>query len=282
MVALLREGEKLLSPKFFYFKSYLLKKRKYLLVLLYMKIDDSKNKQDLQQLIDTQQFVEHISVDCTIFGFDNGILKVLLLKYHDLDVWSLPGGFVFNDEDLSDAASRVLFERTHLSDTFLEQFHTFGQINRTANNAHQILLKHKNIEVPPDHWIFQRFITVGYCSLIDFNLAGTFPNSLNETCAWFEVNKLPKLAFDHERIIEVGLNHIRKNIDTQIVANNLLPEKFTMKDLQTVYETVLDEKYRRNNFQRKILALNILERLEKFFDGSANKAPYLYRFKRKN
>ena len=126
-----------------------------------MKIDDSKNKQNLQQLIDTKDFVEHISVDCTIFGFHKGILKILLLKYHDLDLWSLPGGFVFNDEDLREAASRVLYERTHLSNIFLDQFHTFGRIDRTENNVHQILLKNKNIEVPKDHWIFQRFITVG-------------------------------------------------------------------------------------------------------------------------
>ena len=243
-----------------------------------MKVDDSKNKQNLQELIDTRDFVEHISVDCVIFGFHHDILKVLLLKYHDLDLWSLPGGFVFNDEDLREAACRVLYERTHLSDIFLEQFHTFGRKNRTENNVHQILLKNKNNDVPPDHWIFQRFITVGYCSLIDFSLVDTFPDAFNETCAWFEVNKLPKMAFDHERIINSGLEHIRKNIDTQIVASNLLPEKFTMKELQTVYETVLDEKFRRNNFQRKILALNSLERLEKFFDGSANKAPYLYKF----
>lgn len=246
-----------------------------------MIIDDSKNKQNLQQLIDTKDFVEHISVDCTIFGFHKGILKILLLKYHDLDLWSLPGGFVFNDEDLREAASRVLYERTHLANIFLEQFHTFGRIERTENNVHQILLKNKNIEVPKDHWIFQRFITVGYCCLIDFTLVDTFPDAFNETCAWFEVDKLPKMAFDHERVISTGLHHIRKNIDTQIVASNLLPEKFTMKELQTVYETVLNEKFRRNNFQRKILALDILERLEKFFDGSANKAPYLYRFKNK-
>ena len=246
-----------------------------------MKIDDSKNKQNLQQLIDTKDFVEHISVDCTIFGFHKGILKILLLKYHDLDLWSLPGGFVFNDEDLREAASRVLYERTHLSNIFLDQFHTFGRIDRTENNVHQILLKNKNIEVPKDHWIFQRFITVGYCSLIDFTLVDTFPDAFNETCAWFEVDKLPNMAFDHVRVINTGLHHIRKNIDTQVVASNLLPEKFTMKDLQTVYETVLDEKFRRNNFQRKILALDFLERLEKFIDGSANKAPYLYRFKNK-
>ncbi|TXF79290.1 NUDIX hydrolase [Chryseobacterium sp.] len=246
-----------------------------------MNIDDSKIKQNLQELIETKDFVQHISVDCAIFGFHEGILKILLLKYHDLDLWALPGGFVFNDEDLREAASRVLHERTHLSDIFLEQFHTFGRISRTENNVHRTLLKNKNIEVPDDHWIFQRFITVGYCSLIDFTLVNTFPDAFNESCAWFEVTNLPSMAFDHERIISTGLEYLRKNIDTQIVASNLLPEKFTMKELQTVYETVLGEKFRRNNFQRKILALNSLERLEKLFDGSANKAPYLYKFAEK-
>lgn len=243
-----------------------------------MKADDSKNKQSLEELLNTREFVEHISVDCAIFGLDDGVMKVLLLKYHEVDMWSLPGGFVFTDEDLDEAAARVLFERTTLSNVFLEQFHTFGGKNRTDNNTHQTLLKTKNIEVPRDHWIFQRFITVGYCSLIDFSLADVFPDTVNETCAWFDVTKLPAMAFDHDRIIEKGLVHIRKNIDTQIVASKLLPEKFTMKQLQTVYETVLGEKFRRNNFQRKILGFNSLERLEKFFDGSANKAPYLYRF----
>lgn len=244
-----------------------------------MKQNDSKNKQSLQDLINTKNFVEHISVDCAIFGFHKDFMKVLLLKYHDLDLWSLPGGFVFNDEDLREAAARVLFERTRLQDLFLDQFHTFGRIDRTQNNVHQILLKNKGIEVPKDHWIFQRFITVGYCSLIDYSLAETFPDALNESCEWFDVDQLPKMAFDHDRIIKVGLEHLRKNLDTQIVAYNLLPEKFTMNDLQTVYESVLGEKFRRNNFQRKMLSLNTLERLEKFFDGSANKAPYLYKFK---
>lgn len=247
-----------------------------------MKIDDSKNKQTLQELIATKDFVEHISVDCAIFGYDEGIMKVLLLKYHDLDLWSLAGGFVFKEENLRDAAFRVLYERTHLTEVFLQQFHTFGQIDRTQNNVHQLLLKSKNIEVPEDHWIFQRFITVGYCSLIDYSLVATFPEALNETCEWFEVNHLPKMAFDHERVIDLGLKYIRKNIDTQIVANNLLPEKFTMKELQNLYEVVLNEKFRRNNFQRKILGMNNLERLEKLFDGSAHKAPYLYKFAAKD
>ena len=142
-----------------------------------MKIDDSKNKQNLHELIETKNFVEHVSVDCVIFGYNKEKLRVLLLKYHDLDLWSLPGGFVFHDEDLREAAERVLYERTHLKNLFLDQFHTFGRINRTQNNTHQMLLKNKGIEVEKDHWIFQRFITVGYCSLINYSLVETFPDS---------------------------------------------------------------------------------------------------------
>lgn len=243
------------------------------------KIDDSKNRQFLLDLINTKDFVENLSVDCAIFGFQEDKLKVLLVKYHDLDLWSIPGGFIFNDEDLREAAERVLYERTHLSGLFLSQFHTFGRRNRTENNVHQILLKNKGIEVPENHWIYNRFITVGYCSLIDYTLSETFPDAFNESIEWFDVDKLPEMAFDHERIIREGLQHIRKNLDTQLVAYNLLPEKFTMNDLQKLYETVLGEKFRRNNFQRKMLSLGTLERLEKFFDGSPNKAPYLYKFK---
>ncbi len=243
-----------------------------------MKTEGSKNIETLQQLIDEKNFIPNISVDCTIFGFHDNILKVLLLKYHDLDLWSLPGGFVFIDEDLRDAAARVLYERTHLKDLFLEQFHTFGRLDRTENNVHKTLINNKGLDVSKNHWILQRFITVGYCSLIDFSLTNTFPDAFNESCEWFEVNKLPNMAFDHARIITEGLEHLRKNIDTQVAASNLLPEKFTMKDLQSLYETVLGEQFRRNNFQRKLLSMNYLERLDKLYDGSSNKAPYLYKF----
>lgn len=244
-----------------------------------MKYDDSKNKQSLKELINTRNFVEHISVDCVIFGFHNNKLKVLLLKYPELSIWSVPGGFVFEDENVDDAAHRTLFERTRLEKLFLEQFHTFGNINRTdLNNPHRILLENRNIKVDKNHWIYQRFVTVGYYALIDFSLSNTFPDSLNETCQWFDIDSLPEMAFDHKEIVEKGLEFLRKNLDYKIVGSNLLPEKFTMKDLQTLYEIILNEKFVRNNFQRKILSFDIVERLEKFYDGSANKAPYLYRF----
>ena len=246
-----------------------------------MKFDDSKNKITLQELIETDNFVNQLSVDCAIFGFHNNTLKVLLLKYHELDLWAIPGGFIFEDENLNDAANRILYERTHLENVYLEQFYTFGNIARTDKNPHRQLLENKGIKVDKNHWIYKRFVTVGYYALIDYTLSHTFPDSFNEVCEWFDVHNLPDMAFDHQEIIEKGLEHLRKNLDYKIVGSNLLPERFTMKDLQNLYETILDEKFRRNNFQRKMLSLNILDRHEKLFDGSANKAPFLYSFIKK-
>lgn len=244
------------------------------------KINSTTNNTSLIPFIDTDDFLHHISVDCTIFCFTENKLKVLLLKYNELDFWALPGGYVYQDEDLRQAAARVLFERTQLHDLFLDQFHTFGRKGRTTDyNIHKEWLESKNIILPENHWLLKRFITVAYCSLIENKVANTLPKSLNENLEWFEVNELPTLIFDHERIIKEGLQHLRKNLDTQLVAYNLLSERFTMNDLQNLYETVLGEKFRRNNFQRKMLSLGTLERLEKFFDGSPNKAPYLYKFK---
>lgn len=243
-----------------------------------MEISTGKLKRNLQELLETRDFVEHISVDCAIFAFHHKKLRILLLKYPELDRWSLPGGFVFEDEDLDSAAERVLFERTDRENLFLQQFYTFGGINRTDNNVHQILLKNKGIEVPKSHWIFQRFVTVGYCSLVDFTVSHQFPDSFNEECRWFEVEKLPQMAFDHAMIISKGIDFLRTGVDTLTVAKHLLPEKFTMNELQQLHEVILQTSFRRNNFQRKILSMSILQRLEKLFDGSANKAPYLYRF----
>lgn len=240
--------------------------------------DDIADTKRLHEVFTTEKYVKHMSVDCSIFSVQDATLKVLLLKWKDVDYWNLPGSFVKEDEDLDDAARRTLQERTSLNNIFLEQFYTFGAVPRTSKEQHQDFLKARNIILPDDHWVFQRYLSVGYCSLVDYTKVNGFPKYHNENGEWFDVTRLPKLAFDHREIVQRGCEHIRKNIDTQIAASKLLPEKFTMKELQTVYEAVLGESFRRNNFQRKILALNSLERLEKLFDGSANKAPYLYRF----
>lgn len=239
---------------------------------------NQKDKHDsyLEQLILVQDYLNHISIDCVIFGFNGKKLKVLLLKYNDHGLWTLPGGFVVSNENLRDAAARVLFERTHLENIFLDQFHTFGRNDRIKKSAHQMLLKNKNIEIEDDHWILQRFISIAYCSLLDYSKLKLYDEE--GSSKWFDIDDLPELAFDHQRIFEKGLVHLGENIDTNIVANNLLPKKFTMKELQMLYETVLGVEFRRNNFPRKILSLNIVKREIDHTDEFPEKMPYYYSF----
>jgi hypothetical protein len=102
---------------------------------------------------------------------------------------------------------------------------------------------------------------------------------LATSCAWFDVAHLPLLAFDHVEIVHTALDTLRRNIDSNLLAPHLLPGMFTMNELQALYETILGTPLRRNNFQRKMLGLDLLERTEKRFSGGAHKAPYLYRLK---
>lgn len=105
------------------------------------------------------------------------------------------------------------------------------------------------------------------------------PDALSDSIAWFEVEKLPELIFDHSKIVQKALQTLRENLDRKLIGGNLLPERFTMNELQAVYEAILGQKLRRTSFQRKMLSLDILDRHEKLFTGKSHKAPYLYSFK---
>ena len=137
-------------------------------------------------------------------------------------------------------------------------------------------------DLPFDFWnipfLKQRFISIGYYSLVDFQKVTPSVNFFFERCEWFDINNLPPLAIDYAEMIEHALEAMRQSLDYQLIGFNLMPETFTMKELQKLYETILGEPLKRNNFQEKILSLNILERLEKQYNGGAHKAPYLYRF----
>jgi len=133
--------------------------------------------------------------------------------------------------------------------------------------------------IPDDeHWLLQRFISVGYYALVDFTKVTPMPDKIFDSCAWYAIADIPKLMQDHTQIIKKALESLRRDLDNKLVAFNLMPEEFTMNDLQTLYETIIDKKLLRPAFQRKMLGLNILERIAKKWTGGAHKAPYLYRF----
>lgn len=230
-------------------------------------------------LPEVSQYIPHIAYDSVVFGFSKGKLKILLMEYHATGWFALPGGFVRKSENLEDAVKRGLFERTGLREIYLEQFYTFGDTDRFQPEVMRRILEANGHLIPENYWMLDRFFSIAYYALIDYEKVTLMPDALSDSIAWFEVEKLPELIFDHSKIVQKALQTLRENLDRKLIGGNLLPERFTMNELQAVYEAILGQKLRRTSFQRKMLSLDILDRHEKLFTGKSHKAPYLYSFK---
>jgi 8-oxo-dGTP diphosphatase len=243
---------------------------------------DLTNK-EIEKLGDVSIFIQQLSIDCVIFGFHGDQLKVLLPKLRDIEnTWTLPGGYVKQDEGIDEAAQRILMERTGLKDIYLEQFSVFGKVDRPTSGLWKQLMEVMSVSINSKHWTLRRFVSIGYYALVDFTEVVPKAVGFDESCDWYDIKQLPNLAFDHAEIIKKALETLQLMLDYKLIGFHLLQDEFTMKELQKLYETVLDKPFRRDNFQRKMLSLGILERLEKKYTGAANKAPYLYRFKQNN
>lgn len=235
-----------------------------------------KNKK--KKLLDSKDYIPHLAYDSVIFGFNGTQLKILVLEYHNTRFFALPGGFVKRTENLDDAVKRGLRERTGLDHIYLEQFHTFGSLARSEPKTMRKILKENDFDLKENYWMFDRFLSVAYYALINYDEVKPKPDALSDSINWYAIDELPPLMMDHQEIVEKALQVLRDNLERKLVGMNLLPPKFTMKQLQEVYEAILGEKLRRTSFQRKILAMDILQRHEKLFQGKAHKAPYLYSF----
>lgn len=231
--------------------------------------------------VDISQFLDHISLDCVIFGFHENELKILILELKYSKELVLPGGFLKMDETLEKAANRVLNERTGLDNIFLKQFKVFSEPGRSKTNPGiQDLI---DSGAHPDLKFFtKRFISVGFYALVDFTKVNPSPDFFSDKCEWKNVNDEFKLILDHNIIIEKALSILRLQLNQQPIGLNLLPEKFTMPQLQKLYETIFGKKLDRRNFQRKILSYKILNKLDERKTGGAFKSPYLYEFNSEN
>ncbi len=205
-------------------------------------------------------FKSAFTVDNVIFGFDEGDLKVLLIKRGEAPYegnWALPGYFVYPGEDLNTAAIRVLEELTGLRNVFLEQVKTFGAVDRHP---------------------FGRVITVSYFSLVkisDFNLQ---PASIALQAQWHSVAKTHGLAFDHDEILSACFDRLKKLLRSRPIGFELLPPKFTLTELQSLYESILETELDKRNFRKKILAMGLLVDLNETQEGVAHRPAKLYRF----
>jgi len=201
-----------------------------------------------------------LTVDCVVFGFDDGALKILLIRRGIepfKDAWALPGGFVRTDETLDAAALRELQEETGLKKVYLEQLYTFGGIDRDPR---------------------ERVVSVAYFALV--RRADHVPMGDTDAAeaAWFEAGKVPALAFDHAEILQTALERLRGKIRWQPVGFELLPKKFTLSQLQTLYEAILGRELDKRNFRKKLIALDLLVPLEETTTAASRRPAQLFQF----
>ena len=221
----------------------------------------------------------NLSVDCVILGFDDDQkLKILLIKKKinktgDLQ-YAIPGDLLKEDEDLLSGAKRILKSLTSLDNLFLKQFRVFGDPLRTKDKKDQAWLNmyRKNPE--------ERVVTVGYLSLVKMENYLPQASSFALDAEWVDLKIVPNnLAFDHNEIIESGLINLKTQLDHKIISN-LLPSKFTLSQLQYIYEILLDEKLDKRNFRKTISKISMIKKTKEKQEGVAHKPAFLYTYEK--
>ncbi len=206
----------------------------------------------------------NLTVDVVVLGYHEdkgaGALSLLLIKRGVepfKDRWALPGGFVRMDESLEESALRELDEEAGVRDVFLEQLYTFGEVGRDPRG---------------------RVVSVAYYALVEPTKFTLKASTDAAQAKWFPLSKFPKLAFDHAEIVKTALNRLRNKVRYEPIGFELLPRKFTLSQLQSLYEVILGHELDKRNFRRKILSFGILKELEDKVEGVPYRAPSLYRF----
>jgi len=201
-----------------------------------------------------------LTVDCVVFGLDKNDLQVLLIQRGVPPFqgqWAIPGGFIRMDESLEQAALRELSEETGITEVFLEQLYTFGDVNRDPRD---------------------RVVTVAYYALVNLGEHRLQASTDATNAAWFKITELPTLAFDHAQIINVALKRLQGKLRYEPIGFELLPKKFTLSQLQNLYETVLGASLDKRNFRKKILGMNLLIDLKETEQDVPHRAAKLYQF----
>lgn len=222
----------------------------------------SQEKADVPENYDPSDYERpSVTVDVVIFSLVEEDLQVLLIrrKYPPYaDMWAIPGGFVHMDESLEEAAARELAEETGVTDVYIEQLYTFGAPERDPRT---------------------RVITVAYFALVPHDAIAHRPGDDAAETGWFSVFDLPELAFDHREILAYALTRLRYKLEYTAVGFELLPDVFTLSELQQAYETILKEKLDKRNFRRKILSADILEETGKKKKSGEGRPARLYRYR---
>lgn len=207
--------------------------------------------------------IDALSIDCLIFGFKKGELDILLVQHGEgisKGKWALPGGWIQYDESVDESAYRLLKDLTGLSRIYLEQLKVFGEVDRYPQ---------------------KRVITIAYFAMVkpdDYELHAGFTAA---DAKWFKISEVPRLPYDHDKILRYGLKHLKHKVKHEPIGFNLLPKKFTLHQLQEVYEAVLGHKVDKPNFRRKLFNMNLLVACKEKQKDVSHRAANLYRFDKK-
>lgn len=224
-----------------------------------------------------EHYLPNISVDTVIIGYDEGKLKCLLLRIGEK--WMLPGGYVGRSESVEDAANRVLQERTHLIDAHLKFLSVAGRGDRTFDDDWKALFSQLNVPYDATSWVTDRFVSLVYYSLVHLPSVNPQAGEMDAEVAWFAMDELPAMWMDHASIVAKTRESLRKDVKLDQIAHHLLAPEFTMPNLHEVHQHILGAEIDRSRFQKKMLSLELFERLHKDQVKTPGRNPYLYRVK---
>ncbi|MBX2894114.1 MAG: NUDIX hydrolase [Cyclobacteriaceae bacterium] len=207
-----------------------------------------------------ESIIEALSIDCVIFGFKDGRLDILLVKHAEgisAGKWALPGGWITYGESVDEAAKRLLKSLTGISDIYLEQLKAFGEPNRFPT---------------------KRVVTLAFYALVNEESYSLIPGFTASDAQWFNVHDVPQLIYDHNQILDFGYKHLKHKVRHEPIGFNLLPAKFTLLQLQELYEAILETKLDKSNFRRKLAKMKLLINCKEKQKDVSHRAAALYKF----
>lgn len=209
------------------------------------------------------KIIDALSIDCVLFGFKDGRLDVLLVKHAkgiSKGRWALPGGWIQYNESIDEAAKRLLESLTGISSIYLEQLKAFGNVERYPT---------------------KRVVTIAYFTLVNEEHYSLIPGFTASDAQWFNIREVPELPYDHSAILDFSFEHLKNKVKHEPIGFNLLPKKFTLLQLQELYEAILETKLDKSNFRRKLLKMNLLKPSDEKEQDVSHRAASLYEFDEK-
>lgn len=220
--------------------------------------------------------IPQLSINCVIFKFDGQTLQIPIVQFTNTDIWTIPGGYIRQSEDISTAAKRILFEQTQLKDLLLSQFGTFGAAGRSFEDEMSGFSK---LGIPMDlmEWISQRFVTIGYYSIVRNDTIKLEPGPMFNEVKWVSIKEADQLALDHSQLVDRAWSTLRQELLSKPLLLSFMPETFSIPELQKLYEVILDRPVDRGNFRQRMLKSKILTKIGQSTIKTGSRPPIIYK-----